>query len=226
MGTAGGVDGGRRHSKALSAEIIQDPQARAEAEAKNGLRQFDAAIEIIDYFLDAERPFRLRPSQVLHLQRIALERISAYAGNYRPGDVEIEQSEHQPPPAHRVAELVEDMCDYVNAHWETASAVHLAAYVMWRLNWIHPFADGNGRTSRAVSYVVLCVRLGYRLPGSRTIPLQISENRGAYFNALDKADAAAARGELDVSEMERLMEQLLAEQLYSVLEDARGDPGS
>lgn len=144
-------DCGRRHSKALSADIIQDAQKRAEAEARNGLRQFDAAVEIIGYFLDPQRPFRLRPSQILHLQRVALEGISAYAGNYRPGNVEIEKSKHQPPPAHQVAELVEDMCDCVNEHWETASAVHPAAYVMWRLNWIHPFADGNGRTSRAVS---------------------------------------------------------------------------
>lgn len=225
MASEDGENGGRRHSKALSAELIQDPQARAEAEARNGLRQFDVAVEIVNYFLDEERPFRLRPSQILHLQRVALEGISAYAGNYRPGDVHIEKSKHQPPPAHRVAELVEDMCDYVNDHWETESAVHLAAYVMWRLNWIHPFADGNGRTSRTVSYVVLSVRLGYRIPGNRTIPLQISEDRGPYFHALDAADEAAARGELDVSEMERLMEQLLAEQLYSVLEDARGSLG-
>lgn len=222
MVDSGGKIGGRRHSKALSAEIIHDPQERAKAEARNGLRQFDATIEIIDYFLDPERPFRLRPSQILHLQRIALEGISAYAGNYRPGDVEIKNSKHEPPPAHCVAALVEDMCDYVNEHWETASAVHLAAYVMWRLNWIHPFADGNGRTSRAVSYIVLSVRLDYRIPGSRTIPLQISEDRRPYFDALDSADDEAAEGRLDVSKMEQLIESLLAEQLYSVIEDARG----
>ncbi|HET9282483.1 MAG TPA: Fic family protein [Candidatus Angelobacter sp.] len=52
------------------------------------------------------------------------------------------------------------------------SAIHLAAYVIWRLNWIHPFADGNGRTSRALSYLVLCTRLGERLPGTVTIPDQ------------------------------------------------------
>jgi hypothetical protein len=34
-----------------------------------------------------------------------------------------------------------------------ATAIHLAAYLMWRLNWIHPFADGNGRTARMTSYV-------------------------------------------------------------------------
>lgn len=38
-------------------------------------------------------------------------------------------------------------------------ADHLGAYVLWKLNWIHPFADGNGRTARAVAYVVMSIKL-------------------------------------------------------------------
>ena len=55
--------------------------------------------------------------------------------------------------------------------------IHLAAYTMWRVNWIHPFAGGNGRTSRAVSNLVLCARLGYRLPGTLTVPEQIGRGQ-------------------------------------------------
>jgi hypothetical protein len=44
-----------RHSQALDVELIADPTARAEAEAKNGIRQFDAVIELIDYFLSPDR---------------------------------------------------------------------------------------------------------------------------------------------------------------------------
>jgi hypothetical protein len=40
---------------------------------------------------------------------------------------------------------------------------------MWRTNWVHPFDDGNGRTARAASYLVLCVKLGYRLPGKKSL---------------------------------------------------------
>lgn len=107
--------------------------------------------------------FKLRSSQILSLHREALQGISSYAGNFRPGDVEIDGSRHDPVGAHLVPELVEDLCDYVNDNWNTASAVHLASYVMWRLNWIHPFADGNGRTSRILSFVVLSVKIGARI---------------------------------------------------------------
>ena len=69
-----------RHSKALEAELITDPDEKARAEARNGLRQFDKVVELIEYFLQPERKFRLRPSHLLHLHRVALEGISAYAG--------------------------------------------------------------------------------------------------------------------------------------------------
>jgi Fic family protein len=96
--------------------------------------------------------------------------------------------------------VVEELCDYVNDNWESSTPIHLAAYVMWRLNWIHPFADGNGRTSRILSYVVLSIRAGFVLPGSPTIPDQIADNRVPYFDALDAADDAYRKGGIiDVS---------------------------
>src|SRR5512146_573936 len=172
-----------RHSKASEAELISDPDERAAAEARNGLRQFDAVLEMAEAFLRPEYPFRLLLSHLLHLHRIALRGITAWAGNFRPADIEIGGSKHRPVGAHQVAELVEDMCDYVNQNWNAASPIHLAAYVLWRLNWIHPFTDGNGRTARALSYLVLCVKLGYILPGPNTIPEQISQDKTPYYKA-------------------------------------------
>ena len=156
-----GDERGRRDSRALEPELITDPQAKAVAEARNGFRQYDAAIGAIHSALD-RGSFKLRPSLILGLQREALAGISSYAGNYRPGGVAIEGSKHEPVAAYLVPELVEDMCDYVNDHWNESTPIHLAAYLMWRLNWIHPFADGNGRTSRIVSYVVLSIRARVR----------------------------------------------------------------
>jgi Fic family protein len=78
------------------------------------------------------------------------------------------------------------------------------------MNWIHPFTDGNGRTARAVAYLVLCVRLGYRLPGTRTIPELIAADKDPYYSALEAADAG------DLTVLEKLLASLLARQLYDV----------
>lgn len=212
-----------RHSRAVQAELITDPDELAKREARNALRQFDSVVEMIDYFLQPEHPFKLRPSTILHLHRAALQGITAYAGNWRPADIEIGGSKHQPVGAHLVPEEVEHMCDYVNDHWEK-SAIHLAAYTLWRLNWIHPFTDGNGRTARAISYVVMCLRLGERLPGRNTIPEQIASNKKPYYAALEAADKPfKEKGAIDVSAMETLLEDLLARQLASVLRAAAGE---
>src|SRR5665213_3670266 len=119
----------RRDSKALEPELIKDPQARAEAEARNGLRQYDAGIAAVQTALDRP-PFKLRPSLILALHREALAGISIFAGNYRPANVEIQGSKHEPAGAHLVPELIEDMCDYVNSNWENSTPIHLAAYIM------------------------------------------------------------------------------------------------
>jgi Fic family protein len=209
-----------RHSRADIPDLIADPTEKAEKESLNALRQVDAVVQAIETGLDPERKFRLRPSLILHLHRIVLNGIDAFAGNWRPGNVEIGKSLHQPPGAHLVPELVEEMCDYVNDNWESMTAVELAAYMLWRLNWIHPFTDGNGRTARAISYVVLCVRLGTQLPGRRTIPEQISENKAPYYRALEAADEADREGRTDVSVLAAYLHDLLGQQLLYIHEEA------
>jgi len=215
-----------RHSKALEPDLVGDPDERARVEAANGLRQYDQVLDLVRHWtLPEHAGFKLRVSTLLGLQRTALEGLSSYAGNFRPGPVEIGKSRHIPPPAFRVPELVEEMCDYVNENWSSKPATHLAAYVMWRLNWIHPFADGNGRTSRAVSYLVLCIRSGYLLPGDNTIPEQITKNKQPYYDALEAADEAwKTTGCIDLSAMEALMSAGLATQLADYHRTATGGP--
>lgn len=208
-----------RDSRADEAQLITDPEEKAIAEARNGLRQFDAGIAAAQAAID-RREFKLRPSLILSLHRAALAGISAFAGNYRPAGVAIEGSEHEPIGAHLVPEAIEEMCDYVNDNWKDASPIHLSAYVMWRLNWIHPFADGNGRTSRILSHVILCVKVGLVLPSTPTIPEQIVAERGPYFDSLEKADAAWKEGRIDVSMMEALLHRLLARQLTTLYDRA------
>jgi len=213
----------QRHSRALEPDLIVDPQLKAEAEAKNGLRQYDAGIRIIEAAVErGAENFKLRPSTILALHREALKGISAYAGLWRPAGVEIEGSSHTPVGAYLVPELIEGMCDYVNERWREATAIHLGAYVMWRLNWIHPFADGNGRTARMASYVAMSIKIGRILAGTPTIPEQIVDNRIPYFDALDAADRASKSEQIDVSKMEELLSALLAKQLMSIYRQAGG----
>lgn len=212
----------RRHTKHENASVTTDPIELAKLEARNGLLQYDLGLRMI---MDAieRQVFRLRPSTLLDLHREALQGISSSAGTFRTGTVRISGSDHVPVAPSMVPHLVEGMCDYVNDHWNTASALHLSAYVMWRLNWIHPFSDGNGRTSRMISYVVLSSKIRSILPGTPQIPDQITENRNPYFEALEAADGAwIKRSVVDVEAMEGLLGNLLFHQLTNAHKAAGG----
>jgi Fic family protein len=210
-----------RHSIAEQLELITDSEQRARREAENGIRQFNLAVEMIRASVkDSERPFRLRPSMILRLHKEALDGIHVLAGTYRNTAVEIRGSSHTPVEPFMVAEEVEHLCDYVNDNWNK-SALHLAAYVMWRINWIHPFADGNGRTARTVSYVVLSVKLDSLLPGTPTIPDQIAQDKTPYYKTLEFADMTwKTSAILDVSALEDMLGNMLARQLIAAAEEA------
>jgi Fic family protein len=213
---------GQRDSKAETPKLISDPLAVAQLEAENAVRQFDTVLDLIDQVERDQRPFKLRVSIIQQLHRLAMEGLSAYAGNWRPGKVAIGLSKHKPPEAFLVSGLMEEMCDWINENWNEKSALELSAYVMWRLNWIHPFDDGNGRTSRAVSYLVLCAKAGTRLPGKVTIPELISRNKQPYYNALEKIDESELAGEIDLTPICELLDSCTAEQLSQAYKAVTG----
>lgn len=216
-----------RHSEAEDIPLINDPDEVARREAENGLKQFTLALDIIrSHVKDSERPFRLRIGPILQLHQLALEGVHILAGTFRNTSVKIHGSRHQPPEPAFVADEMQSLCEYVNDNWNK-SAVHLAAYVLWKMNWIHPFADGNGRTARAVSYVVLSIKLDSLLPGTPTIPEQIAANKSPYYDALEKADEAWTSEKVDVSALEDLLGNMLAQQLINAAKEADGeDTGS
>lgn len=212
-----------RHSVAETAALLKDPNEIALREAENGIRQFDLAVEMIRSFVkDKERPFRLRANLILQLHQAALDGVHPLAGTWRNTKVSIGKSKHVPPEAAFVSDEIQDMCEYVNSNW-ARNADHLGAYVLWKLNWIHPFADGNGRTARTVSYVVMSAKLDSLLPGAPTIPEQISANKAPYYAALEKADEHYKEGKIDVSELEDMLNAMLAKQLLSAAKQASGE---
>jgi hypothetical protein len=101
--------------------------------------------------------------------------------------------------------------------WAKATPIQAAAVTLWRLNWIHPFRNGNGRTARAFSYACLCMKYGFVLPGTPTVIDQIMTNRPEYNAALRHCDVTFAEtGTPDFGPMEALLQRLLVAQLSSL----------
>ena len=139
----------------------EDHPAYQALEVANGNRQYDFLRSIVDASLAMGRPF-LSQTVIKALNFQAITCLHTHAGEYRPCQVSV--GDYEPPQHFRVPALMEDLVNSVNRMWETADPVALAAFVLWRINHIHPFINGNGRTARAASYFVLCVKIGGWLP--------------------------------------------------------------
>ena len=126
-------------------QLFDTPEQKADLEARNGLLQFD---EIKKLVTASVSEFALTPDTLLRLHYAAIRDIYTCAGKFRTGPVYLARAIvdpllHQPPPWEQVIPLVNDMCAHVNANFGK-SAIHLASYVMWRVNWIHPFFEAMG----------------------------------------------------------------------------------
>lgn len=184
--------------------------AYQELEIANGDRQYDFLRSIV---FSAVQTNKLHLSQqvIRALNFHAIACLHTYAGEYRPCEVEV--GSHRPPAFFRVQALMDDFTNTINRHWDTTDAVVLATYVLWRLNFIHPFENGNGRTARAACYFVLCLKSGGWLDGTPILPALLKQNRVELVSALAAVDAAYRSGQLDLMPLHQLVSRLLSQQL-------------
>lgn len=150
-------------------------------------------------------------------------------GAYRDIEVHVGNGEivvHQPPTYSEIPMHIEEFFGTLSKLWPNATPLELASYALWRINWIHPFKNGNGRCARAFAYTCLCLKYGFMLPGNRTIIDLIMVNKPTFQTCLKEADNAFEKsGIIDISAMSVFLENLLVIQLQSALGDkgAEGD---
>jgi len=177
---------------------------------ENGRRHYDFLRSMVAASLDVQRPF-LSQTLLKALNFHAIAGLHHSAGEFRPCDVVV--GSHEPPAFHRVQTLMDDFVNEVNRSWgEDSDPVNLSTYVLWRLNYIHPFINGNGRTARAACYFILCVASGGWLRGRQILPELLRRERDDLCSALESADASWAKRELDLTALHTLVSRLLEEQ--------------
>jgi Fic family protein len=157
---------------------------RDQAEAKNLSHALDRMEEIASA---KDIPITLKDIRELH--KLILKGIQDdFAGNYRDGEVEISGSDYQPPKAYEISQKMAELGDYLQSVTSAESEhtdlpiLNATAVHAW-LARIHPFVDGNGRTSRILMNLIL-IRSGY------PICVVTQEERLRYYDALEESQAA------------------------------------
>lgn len=143
------------------------------------------------------------PELILEYNRIAMQGIYACAGHFRTEPVTA--GSFAPPAWQEVPRLVAEMCHEINSH--PAQGIEVAAFTLWRVNWIHPFFDGNGRCARELTQLVLKNDIGIdELRNFHDVSTVIQNHRVRYFEALQHADQRWSEAhQPDVRQLESLL---------------------
>jgi Fic family protein len=131
---------------------------------------------------------RIEPEDVLRLHRIVAGEVMEQgdAGRFRVMGVKV--GGYVPPAAGAVPGLVRELLDWWNDDAPALSPVLSSAIVHYRFEAIHPFADGNGRTGRALALWEL-YRRGFDTHHIFSVDEYFWEDRPRYYAELAAVQA-------------------------------------
>lgn len=151
------------------------------------LRNMKAAVEWVELAARGSEP--LTEDTVRRLHGIVMQGILVgSAGCYRRHPVFIRGAWHVPPNWIKVPDLMAEFSGWLSRGPGAEHPVVFAAKAHVELARVHPFVDGNGRTARLLTSLLL-MRRGY--PPA----MYAAARREEYFKALDKAHTAGDIGD-------------------------------
>ena len=174
-----------------------DEKTLAERQQRNS--NVNRAIDWIENFIlengNEKGRFVVEESHIRFVHAICMNGLLKRPGFYRTTPLE-RMGTHDPPPPEQVAPLMASFVSELNSKWQSSDFIDVGAFFIWRLNWIHPFADGNGRVARLFSYFLMNMRVGRNFPGKKDylVPVQLANDekplgkRRLYVDALRYAD--------------------------------------
>ena len=126
----------------------------------------------------------IRHADILALHKILAGKVmdQGEAGKYRMIPVRV--GKYLPPPPGAVSGLMFELLEWWNAAAKKLSPVLSSAILHYRFEAIHPFADGNGRTGRALALWEL-YRRGFDTHHIFSVDEYYWEDRPKYYAALD-----------------------------------------
>ena len=140
------------------------------------------ALEYLYLLVEIDKNNTISERLIRSLNQIVMHDIDKeWAGKYRNSAVIIGGADHRPPEALEVPRLMQNIIGWVGDNKKKMHPVELAAILHHKLVYIHPFFDGNGRTSRLAMNVML-MQAGFPLV------IVLKNDRKKYYQTLSSAD--------------------------------------
>jgi Fic family protein len=178
---------GANTTRKKAKEMIQKEQKPKSKDELMILNNFVTMQEIAD-----NKEEEITPEKILSIHRLISNNTlddKADEGQFRNNNdifvVNTANSEtvHTPPDFNEIPDLINHLCSFFNH--DTDDFIHpiiKGCIIHFILAWIHPFADGNGRTSRALFYWYM-LKKGYWMTEYLSISRIIKGSKNQYEKA-------------------------------------------
>lgn len=151
--------------------------------------------EVLNYFaalryIEGQPPTaRITHEEIFRLHEIMAGGVmdQGEAGRYR--SIQVRVGRHVPPAPEDVSGLMFELLEWWNSKALEVSPVLSSAVLHYRFEEIHPFADGNGRTGRALALWEL-YRRGFDTHHIFSVDEFYWEDRPRYYTALEEVEKA------------------------------------
>ena len=130
----------------------EEPELFDRIQEQNLNRQYELLMNCIEIGLK-KGPISFDKYMLWALNHVAVANISQFGGRFREEPIYV--GDHKPPHFKDVSGWMDRFVSTIQENWYVWTETELAAYGLWRLNWIHPFIEGNGRTARATCYFLV-----------------------------------------------------------------------
>jgi Fic family protein len=178
---------GNRLTQQQVREVIAGTHLPGRERDEAEVRHYYAAIEFVER--EAERRANLTERQIQAIHGLVMFGKSAPTA-YRDGQNVIRDSStggivYMPPEAKDVAPLMGELVTWINAQLASASlpVPIIAACAHYQFATIHPYYDGNGRTARLLTTLILHLQ-GYGLKGIYSLEEYYARDLASYYRAL------------------------------------------
>lgn len=190
-------------AKVFEGKTVQVPH-KDELEVKN----YQKGLEFVSNILKDR--IKIDHTLILHLHKILMAGLlpKEKLGRYRPGPVyvvdlgaQVAQDKllYSAPPAEDVRELVGELLSWVEkSQKEELSVVLIAGLFHYQFVTIHPFTDGNGRTTRLLTTYLLYLA-GFDLNKIYALDSYYNHDRMRYYEQLDLGKTYAQRKKCDLT---------------------------
>lgn len=180
------IEGNTLTEKQVS-DVLGGKKIHAEDQDIKEITNYNSALEYIEKLTKDKKEVILSEELIKKINAIILKDVKDHAaGKYRAGQVIV--GDYLPPEQNKIFNLMQEFIQWIqNPEPQNLSPILYTGIAHYQLVAIHPFEDGNGRTTRILTTLIL-IKNGYDMTSFFALESYYNRNRKAYYEALSSSD--------------------------------------